>query len=198
MLPGSNSLFQLWLLYWAFQSVNISVAGFDSAFSLNFAFTSFPFNYICVPLFLVSMQRTRCHWWRSNQALYPYYIGFWSWIFWACHKGKYLDRFSLFGYLLCFALICWLTSSSILLIVQMYPQGRMSHHFREMKVGDYLSVKGPKVIIMLWASDVVSIGFFCGHKKALVTLSAEVNSDGFSSNPMKRLTISVSCTFAFS
>jgi hypothetical protein len=29
--------------------------------------------------------------------------------------------------------------------VKMYPQGRMSHHFREMKVGDYMSVKGPKV-----------------------------------------------------
>ena len=29
--------------------------------------------------------------------------------------------------------------------VQMYPQGRMSHHFREMRVGDYLAVKGPKV-----------------------------------------------------
>ena len=44
---------------------------------------------------------------------------------------------------------CFLiTSSSILSIMQMYPQGRMSHHFREMQVGDYLSVKGPKVIIM--------------------------------------------------
>jgi len=42
----------------------------------------------------------------------------------------------------------FITSSSILSIMQMYPQGRMSHHFREMKVGDYLSVKGPKVIIM--------------------------------------------------
>lgn len=115
------------------------------------------------------MQRTRRYRWRSNQALYPYYIGFWSWIFWACHKGKYLDRFSLFGYFLCFALICWHTSSLILLITQMYPQGRMSHHFREMKVGDYLSVKGPKVIIMFWASDVVSLVFFCGHKKALVS-----------------------------
>ncbi|CAL4973463.1 unnamed protein product [Urochloa decumbens] len=31
------------------------------------------------------------------------------------------------------------------LVIKMYPQGRMSHHFREMKVGDYLSVKGPKV-----------------------------------------------------
>lgn len=27
----------------------------------------------------------------------------------------------------------------------MYPQGRMSHHFREMKEGDYMAVKGPKV-----------------------------------------------------
>ncbi|KAM0953892.1 putative cytochrome-b5 reductase [Dioscorea sansibarensis] len=30
------------------------------------------------------------------------------------------------------------------LVIKMYPQGRMSHHFREMRVGDYLSVKGPK------------------------------------------------------
>lgn len=30
------------------------------------------------------------------------------------------------------------------LVIKMYPQGRMSHHFREMKVGDYLAVKGPK------------------------------------------------------
>lgn len=29
------------------------------------------------------------------------------------------------------------------LVVKMYPMGRMSHHFREMKVGDYLAVKGP-------------------------------------------------------
>ena len=28
---------------------------------------------------------------------------------------------------------------------QMYPQGRMSHHFREMREGDYMAVKGPKV-----------------------------------------------------
>lgn len=34
--------------------------------------------------------------------------------------------------------------------MQMYPQGRMSHHFREMRVGDYLSVKGPKVQSMLY------------------------------------------------
>jgi hypothetical protein len=31
--------------------------------------------------------------------------------------------------------------------MKMYPQGRMSHHFREMKVGGYLSVKGPKVCL---------------------------------------------------
>ncbi|KAK9057803.1 hypothetical protein SSX86_022641 [Deinandra increscens subsp. villosa] len=31
------------------------------------------------------------------------------------------------------------------LVIKMYPQGRMSHHFREMKEGDYLDVKGPKV-----------------------------------------------------
>ncbi|KAI4332848.1 hypothetical protein L6164_017726 [Bauhinia variegata] len=30
------------------------------------------------------------------------------------------------------------------LVVKMYPQGRMSHHFRQMKEGDYLAVKGPK------------------------------------------------------
>jgi hypothetical protein len=35
----------------------------------------------------------------------------------------------------------------IFLTMQMYPQGRMSHHFREMKVGDYMSVKGPKVTL---------------------------------------------------
>ncbi|CAL0332801.1 unnamed protein product [Lupinus luteus] len=30
------------------------------------------------------------------------------------------------------------------LVIKMYPQGRMSHHFREMRVGDYLAVRGPK------------------------------------------------------
>ncbi|KAL3731859.1 hypothetical protein ACJRO7_028686 [Eucalyptus globulus] len=29
------------------------------------------------------------------------------------------------------------------LIVKMYPQGQLSHHFREMREGDYLLVKGP-------------------------------------------------------
>ncbi|CAI0433252.1 unnamed protein product [Linum tenue] len=31
------------------------------------------------------------------------------------------------------------------LVIKMYPQGRMSHHFREMRVGESLAVKGPKV-----------------------------------------------------
>ncbi|KAI3740577.1 hypothetical protein L2E82_31045 [Cichorium intybus] len=31
------------------------------------------------------------------------------------------------------------------LVIKMYPQGRMSHHFREMREGDYMAVKGPKV-----------------------------------------------------
>ncbi|KAJ6892697.1 NADH--cytochrome b5 reductase 1-like [Populus alba x Populus x berolinensis] len=30
------------------------------------------------------------------------------------------------------------------LVVKMYPKGRMSHHFREMREGDYLAVKGPQ------------------------------------------------------
>ena len=76
-----------------------------------------------------------------------------------------------------------LTSSSILSIMQMYPQGRMSHHFREMQVGDYLSVKGPKVIIMFWASDLPSLGFFYFYRKHQL-LSAEVNSNGFSLIPV--------------
>ncbi|KAK9283081.1 hypothetical protein L1049_011310 [Liquidambar formosana] len=30
------------------------------------------------------------------------------------------------------------------LVVKMYPKGRMSHHFREMREGDYLAVRGPE------------------------------------------------------
>ncbi|KAL9388296.1 hypothetical protein Peur_016901 [Populus x canadensis] len=30
------------------------------------------------------------------------------------------------------------------LVVKMYPEGRMSHHFSEMREGDYLAVKGPQ------------------------------------------------------
>ncbi|KAH1083034.1 hypothetical protein J1N35_022795 [Gossypium stocksii] len=32
---------------------------------------------------------------------------------------------------------------------EMYPQGRMSHHFKELRVGDYLAVKGHKVYSFL-------------------------------------------------
>ncbi|CAJ2657185.1 unnamed protein product [Trifolium pratense] len=32
------------------------------------------------------------------------------------------------------------------LVVKMYPNGKMSHHFRQMKEGDNLAVKGPKLI----------------------------------------------------
>lgn len=31
---------------------------------------------------------------------------------------------------------------------QMYPYGKMSHHFRQMKEGDSLAVKGPKVLYL--------------------------------------------------
>ncbi|WCJ41555.1 NADH:cytochrome B5 reductase 1 [Euphorbia peplus] len=30
------------------------------------------------------------------------------------------------------------------LVIKMYPEGRMSHHFREMREGDYMAIKGPK------------------------------------------------------
>ncbi|KAF7836302.1 NADH--cytochrome b5 reductase 1-like [Senna tora] len=33
------------------------------------------------------------------------------------------------------------------LVIKMYPKGRMSHHFREMRVGDFLPVRGPKLKI---------------------------------------------------
>ncbi|WOH07813.1 hypothetical protein DCAR_0727247 [Daucus carota subsp. sativus] len=29
-------------------------------------------------------------------------------------------------------------------VIKLYPQGRMSQHFHEMRVGDYMAVKGPK------------------------------------------------------
>ncbi|KAL1807864.1 hypothetical protein ACET3Z_024854 [Daucus carota] len=30
-------------------------------------------------------------------------------------------------------------------VIKLYPQGRMSQHFHEMRVGDYMAVKGPKI-----------------------------------------------------
>ncbi|WOL06806.1 NADH--cytochrome b5 reductase 1 [Canna indica] len=48
------------------------------------------------------------------------------------------------------------------LVIKMYPQGRMSHHFREMKVGDYLSVKGPKGRFKYQVGQVRAFGMIAG------------------------------------
>ncbi|XP_071720618.1 NADH--cytochrome b5 reductase 1-like [Rutidosis leptorrhynchoides] len=48
------------------------------------------------------------------------------------------------------------------LVIKMYPQGRMSHHFREMKEGDYLSVKGPKGRFKYRPGDVRAFGMIAG------------------------------------
>jgi len=48
------------------------------------------------------------------------------------------------------------------LVIKMYPQGRMSHHFREMKVGDYMSVKGPKGRFKYQPGQVRAFGMIAG------------------------------------
>ncbi|KAJ4819878.1 NADH-cytochrome b5 reductase 1 [Rhynchospora pubera] len=48
------------------------------------------------------------------------------------------------------------------LVIKMYPQGRMSHHFREMKVGDYMSVKGPKGRFSYKPGQVRAFGMLAG------------------------------------
>ncbi|XP_078445381.1 NADH:cytochrome B5 reductase 1 [Wolffia australiana] len=48
------------------------------------------------------------------------------------------------------------------LVIKMYPQGRMSHHFREMKVGDYMSVKGPKGRFRYQPGQVRAFGMIAG------------------------------------
>ncbi|KAG0450786.1 hypothetical protein HPP92_026587 [Vanilla planifolia] len=48
------------------------------------------------------------------------------------------------------------------LVIKMYPQGRMSHHFREMKVGDHLSVKGPKGRFKYQIGQVRAFGMLAG------------------------------------
>ncbi|PKA65605.1 NADH--cytochrome b5 reductase 1 [Apostasia shenzhenica] len=48
------------------------------------------------------------------------------------------------------------------LVIKMYPQGRMSHHFREIKVGDYLSVKGPKGRFKYQTGQVGAFGMLAG------------------------------------
>lgn len=48
------------------------------------------------------------------------------------------------------------------LVIKMYPQGRMSHHFREMRVGDFLSVKGPKGRFKYTPGQVRAFGMIAG------------------------------------
>ncbi|KAK8638118.1 hypothetical protein V6N13_136558 [Hibiscus sabdariffa] len=48
------------------------------------------------------------------------------------------------------------------LVIKMYPQGRMSHHFREMCVGDSLAVKGPKGRFKYQPGQVRAFGMIAG------------------------------------
>ncbi|CAH9127443.1 unnamed protein product [Cuscuta epithymum] len=48
------------------------------------------------------------------------------------------------------------------LVIKMYPQGRMSHHFREMRVGDYMAVKGPKGRFKYQSGQVRAFGMLAG------------------------------------
>ncbi|GMN39663.1 hypothetical protein TIFTF001_008890 [Ficus carica] len=48
------------------------------------------------------------------------------------------------------------------LVIKMYPQGRMSHHFREMRVGDHLAVKGPKGRFKYTPGQVRAFGMLAG------------------------------------
>ncbi|KAL3579534.1 hypothetical protein D5086_021038 [Populus alba] len=48
------------------------------------------------------------------------------------------------------------------LVVKMYPKGRMSHHFREMREGDYLAVKGPQGRFKYKPGQVRAFGMIAG------------------------------------
>ncbi|KAK8328567.1 hypothetical protein V6Z11_A11G258800, partial [Gossypium hirsutum] len=48
------------------------------------------------------------------------------------------------------------------LVIKMYPQGRMLHHFRELCVGDYLAVKGPKGRFRYQPGQVRAFGMIAG------------------------------------
>lgn len=48
------------------------------------------------------------------------------------------------------------------LVIKMYPQGRMSHHFRELQEGDYLAVKGPKGRFKYQPGQVEAFGMLAG------------------------------------
>lgn len=48
------------------------------------------------------------------------------------------------------------------LVVKMYPEGKMSHHFREMREGDYLAVKGPKGRLKYKPNQARAFGMIAG------------------------------------
>ncbi|XP_076912326.1 NADH--cytochrome b5 reductase 1-like [Bidens hawaiensis] len=48
------------------------------------------------------------------------------------------------------------------LVIKMYPQGRMSHHFREMREGDYMAVRGPKGRFKYQPGQVRAFGMIAG------------------------------------
>ncbi|XP_028247094.1 NADH--cytochrome b5 reductase 1-like [Glycine soja] len=48
------------------------------------------------------------------------------------------------------------------LVVKMYPNGKMSHHFRQMKEGDYLAVRGPKGRFSYKPGQVRAFGMIAG------------------------------------
>eukprot|EP00252_Welwitschia_mirabilis_P015972 TRINITY_DN3540_c0_g1_i1.p1 TRINITY_DN3540_c0_g1~~TRINITY_DN3540_c0_g1_i1.p1 ORF type:complete len:283 (+),score=57.13 TRINITY_DN3540_c0_g1_i1:95-943(+) len=48
------------------------------------------------------------------------------------------------------------------LVIKMYPQGRMSHHFRNLKEGEYLAVKGPKGRFKYKPGEVRAFGMLAG------------------------------------
>ncbi|PQQ14072.1 NADH--cytochrome b5 reductase 1-like [Prunus yedoensis var. nudiflora] len=48
------------------------------------------------------------------------------------------------------------------LVIKMYPQGRMSHHFQVMREGDYLAVKGPKGRFKYQPNQVRAFGMLAG------------------------------------
>ncbi|KAK4279229.1 hypothetical protein QN277_016963 [Acacia crassicarpa] len=48
------------------------------------------------------------------------------------------------------------------LLVKMYPRGRMSHHFRQMHVGDYLAVKGPQGRFKYQPNEFRAFGMIAG------------------------------------
>ncbi|KAL6276748.1 hypothetical protein ACE6H2_020349 [Prunus campanulata] len=48
------------------------------------------------------------------------------------------------------------------LVIKMYPQGRMSHHFQVMGEGDYLAVKGPKGRFKYQPNQVRAFGMLAG------------------------------------